>query len=166
MEPNNSEASKREVCNVSYALTLTEFLCFGSTVITFMSEAMQRQDAICATTTAQHKALESATTTTPTTSPTSSILTTESTSPPTVALSRQQQPQSMSLMMIVMSVLLVLVLLLQLYILVELRGVKEALRVGSCPSSSSSWSRSASSDGTCEATTDGACGNSAATPPS
>jgi hypothetical protein len=58
----------------------------------------------------------------------------------------QQQPQTISTMMIVASSLLAIVLVLQLYILVELRGVKEALRIGSCPAalSASSFSRTAS----------------------
>lgn len=115
-----------------------------------MSEALSRQDAFGTATDAQLKTLESATETsttisaTPMASPIPTIITGESTSPPTVAVSPQRQPQTVSTMMTVMSCLLGLVLVLQLYIIVELRGVKESLRVASCPSSSSSWSRATS----------------------
>jgi hypothetical protein len=115
-----------------------------------MSEALARQDAFGTAAGIQLKSLESATETTitsstaPTACPTQSIVTGESRYLPTIAVSPQQQPQAMSTMMIVISCLLGLVLVLQLYILVELRGVKESLRVGSCPASSSSWSRATS----------------------
>ena len=120
-------------------------LFLSSTVITFMSEALQRHEA---SGTAQPKLLESAsaTPTTPATMETPAASPTPTIAPGGALSPQQQQPQTMSTMMIVTSSLLAIVLVLQLYILVELRGVKEALRIGSCPTalSVSSFSRAAS----------------------